>query len=100
MITGYTAQLVGSHTSLATLSTAIALAPPAGGDVIQLQVFAQNIRYTLDGTTPTATTGFQITSGSCVVIDVGSDHVLKVIEETASASVQYQWFRAKRDNDV
>lgn len=100
MTTGFTAQLIGTHTTLGTLATATALTTPTGADLIQLQVFAQNIRYTLDGTTPTATTGFQVSAGSCIVIDIGLDHTLKIIEETATATIQYQWFRVKRDNDA
>lgn len=99
-LTGYNSLIVGNHTTNSSLSSAVTLTTPSGGDVVQLQAFAQNIRYTTDGTTPTATTGFQITAGSLVVIDIGPNQTLKVIEETASASIQYQWFRTLKDQDA
>ena len=52
----------------------------------------QNVRYTLDGTTPTASKGFLLKAGDPpVIIPITSGMLVKVIEEAASADLQYQW---------
>jgi len=90
---------VGAHTTNATLSAAVTLTKPDGGDYVQLQPFTQNVRYTIDGTTPTATTGFQMGANNIYEIEVGEGATLKVIEEAASASIQYQWFGRLKDQN-
>lgn len=83
---------VGDHTTEDALDTAVALSPPAGATQVLIQVFDQNVRYTLDGTTPTASVGFVMTPDSDpVIIRVGVGGTITLIEETAGASVQYQW---------
>jgi hypothetical protein len=89
----------GAHTANSSLSSAVTLTPPTlsnGEPASQLliQAFDQNIRLTLDGTTPTANTGFQIEPADrSVLIPVALDTTVKIIEETAGGSVQYQWGR-------
>lgn len=99
-ISGYTGQRLGAHTTDATVSTATTITPEAGSDFILLEATSQSIRITFDGTTPTATTGFLLTAGTTYRIDVGQDTTIKIIEVAASASVQWQCFRTKRDNDT
>lgn len=84
----------GAHGVDTTISTATTLTPPSGADALLLQAFTQAVRWTVDGTTPTASTGFQLPAGSSVLIEVGDGQTVKVIEETATASIQYQWFLA------
>ncbi|HSG63296.1 MAG TPA: hypothetical protein VLA24_17865 [Pseudomonadales bacterium] len=85
--------LIGAnaHTTDATISTATVLTTPAGMNTLMIQPFTNNIRYTLDGTTPTASLGFQLAAGVILTLDVSADMVITVIEEAASASIQYQW---------
>ncbi len=57
-----------------------------------IQALTQNVRFTLDGTNPTATSGLQIKAGDPpMIIPVGASAILKVIQETATASLQFQW---------
>jgi len=92
LITDQPPTLSGSHAQDATISAATTLTQPAGANAILIQAFAQNVRYTLDGTTPTATLGFRIAAGDEKLIPVpASGMTVKVIEETASASIDYQW---------
>jgi hypothetical protein len=50
------------------------------------------VRLTLDGSDPTASKGFQIVaSDPPVMIPVGQGTVIKVIQEAATADLQYQW---------
>jgi hypothetical protein len=99
-LTGFQGVRVGSHTTNASLSSAVTITIPEGVDSFLLQAFTQNVRVTFDGTTPTSTTGFQLTAGSLLQVDVGLDSTVKIIQETASASIQYQFFRTRRDYDV
>jgi len=82
---------IGSHSSGALISSAITLTKPEGANSILIQTLVQNVRFTLDGTTPTASVGFQILAGNPPMIIAIPGTSIKVIEETASASLQYQW---------
>lgn len=85
---------VGAHVANGSLSSSVTLTPPATANTLLLQATGQNVRYTLDGTTPTATTGFRLRSDDLpVIIDIGVGMTVKVIEETATATIQYQWGR-------
>lgn len=84
---------VGAHTTDATVDAATALARPAGASFVRIQAETQAIRYTVDGTTPTAATGFLLAVGVEKDIYVGSGASLNVIAAVAGASIQYQWFR-------
>jgi len=83
---------LGAHSSGATISSATTLTPATGATKLLVQALTKNVRFTLDGTAPTASLGFQIVAGDPpVVIPVGNGTVIKVIEESATASLQYQW---------
>lgn len=83
---------IGDHDSVDDLSTAVAMTPPEGGTQLLIQAIAQNIRYTLDGTTPTASIGFvMFADAEPVIIRVGAGGSITLIEETAGATAQYQW---------
>jgi hypothetical protein len=83
------------------LSSAVTLIKPdASADAILITVYTQNVRITLDGTVPTSTTGFQLVANQMYQIDVGPNSTVKVIQETASASIQYQWFHTRRDYEA
>lgn len=82
---------IGSHSSGALISTAATLTKPEGANSILIQALVQNVRFTLDGTTPTASVGFQILAGNPPMIIAVPEASIKVIEEVASASLQYQW---------
>lgn len=83
---------VGAHATNASLATAVTLTPASGATKLLIQALTQNIRVTLDGTTPTATLGFQIKAADpAVVIPIAPGTVVKLIEELATATIQYQW---------
>jgi len=83
---------VGSHSDGVDISSAVTLTPATGSVKLLIQALEQNIRYTLDGTVPTASKGFQIKAGDPpITIPIGDDTVIKVIEEAATADMQYQW---------
>jgi hypothetical protein len=85
-------QPISDHADGTDISSATVLTPPTGATKVLMQAVTQNIRYTLDGTTPTATTGFQlVASDPPLLINIESEMTLTVIEETATADIQLQW---------
>ena len=86
---------VGAHTTNSSLSVAVTLTQPANASRILLQAFTQNVRFlfteTASDTVPTASVGFRLLAGERINLSVPTGSLLKVIEETASASIQYQW---------
>ncbi len=83
----------GSHTSGPNIASATTLAKPNhSATKILMQAFTQNVRFTLDGTTPTASVGFQLKAGDPpIIIPVSGRSVLRVIEEASTAVLNYQW---------
>lgn len=65
---------------------------PDGATSIVVQCFTQNVRFTLDGSAPTATRGFRITAAADpMLIPVSANAQIRFIEEAASAVLSYQW---------
>jgi hypothetical protein len=82
----------GAHADGTVISTATVLTPPAGATKLLIQALGQNVRFTLDGTTPTATLGFQLKAGDPpVLIPSRAGLTITVIEEAATCDLQYQW---------
>jgi len=83
---------VGNHVSGPDISTAATLTSSETATQIMIQALDQNVRYTLAGSTPTASVGFVLTADAApIILPVGPNATLKVIEEAATASLQYQW---------
>lgn len=83
---------VGAHVADTDVAAVHTLTPPNGALHLLIQALEQNVRYTLDGTDPTASVGFQLRAGDPpIIIIVPTNVTLKVIEETAGAVLQYQW---------
>ena len=83
---------VGDHSDGTNISSAVTLTPPEGATKLLIQALDKNVRYTLDGTTPTASKGFQLAAGDPpVIIPIGNDMVIKVIEEAATCDLNYQF---------
>lgn len=83
---------LGSHSDGADVSTAVALTIPAGAKKLMIQTHTQSVRFTLDGTTPEAAKGFQLKAGDpAIIIPLGNRSVVTVIQEAATADLQYQF---------
>lgn len=81
-----------THVDGLAISSATVISNPNGGTKLLIQALTQNVRFTLDGSNPTATRGFQLKAGDPpVVIPVSATTVVTVIEEAATADLQYQW---------
>lgn len=83
---------LGAHNDGATISSATTLTPPSGATKLLIQAMSQNVRFTLDGTTPEAAKGFQLKAGDPpLLIPLGNSTTVKVIQEAATADLQYQF---------
>lgn len=86
---------IGPHLQRADLATAQTLTPPVTNPMatmLLVQAFDQHIRYTIDGAAPLATFGFRLIFGSDpIMITIGPDTVIRIIEEAATATLEYIW---------
>ncbi len=84
---------VGSHVDGTDISSVVTLTAENGATKLLIQALDQNVRLTLDGTIPTASKGFQLVAGDPPVMVWIAGSTVKVIEEAATADIQYQWGR-------
>ena len=85
---------LGAHNDGLAISTAQIISIPAGATKWMVQAITQNVRFTMDGTTPTASKGFQLKAGDPVVIvPISVITILTVIEEAATSDLQFQFGR-------
>ena len=90
--TAFSFHPLGAHQSATDYSSAVTVTIPTGADRFMIQTVTQNIRFTLDGTAPTTTKGFQIKAGEYPgVFPLHNESVLKIIEEAATAVVELQF---------
>jgi hypothetical protein len=83
---------VGAQNSALDVSSAQTLTPPTGANKLMMGTATQNCRYTLDGSTPTATVGFLLsTAFPPVTITVTPSTIIRVIQVGATAVFTYQW---------
>lgn len=69
-------------------------ASPGEARWLMVQADAQDIRFTLSGANPTATTGFHLTkSGEIFYIPIRTGTVPRFLAETAGAILNYQWMK-------
>lgn len=65
---------------------------PSNAFGILVQALTSNIRYTIDGTNPTSSTGFQmVASDPPIIIPLGTNTFPEFIGEAAGAILEYQW---------
>jgi len=82
---------VGSHVSQ-SMSGVYTPTIPEGANKALVQAFTQNIRYTLDGTTPTSSLGFRLTKDDPpTIVPVAPGGALNFIEESSGSTLQLQW---------
>ena len=89
-------QPIGTHQQRADLAAVQTLARPNTDPTptkLMVQVVGQsNVRFTIDGSVPTAAFGFRLTTGdAAVIITIHQSTVLQFIEEAATATLNYCW---------
>lgn len=85
---------LGAHAQRNDLNAVRTLTPAAGvaADVLMIQCQTKDVRFTLDGSNPSATVGLLIKAGDPPLIIRTSS--VKVIEVAATAVLDYQWGRS------
>lgn len=88
-------QLIGAMGRVTTLSSVQTLPIPTNANRVILQAETNNVRFTLDGTDPNATggqeNGFLLLKNGIYEHDFHANNVIKIIEVTASAQLNYQF---------
>lgn len=83
---------IGIHNDGLNIAAAQTLTIPDGATKIMIQTITQNVRFTLDGTTPETAKGFQLKAGDPpIIIPLGRAATIKIIQEAATADLQYQF---------
>lgn len=86
--------MAGSHEQITGLNTVKTPTLPAGCRKALVQAETQNVRYTVDGTTPSSTNGILIIAGQApvsITVEAGLD-TIKFIEATASAKLNLLYY--------
>lgn len=82
--------IADSHTYNTSISSATDITIPSNADSIMISAKDNDVHYTLDGTTPTTSLGFKLIADSApIILPLTSGTVIKVIETTASAAIDY-----------
>lgn len=82
---------IDEHAQLTGLSSAKGIGVPLSASGVIIQALGQNVRLKMSGT-PTSSSGFQIRAGDPpVLIPLQSQRSIQVIQELASATVEYQF---------
>ena len=84
----------GSHQNDTTISAATSFTCPDTANGVLISALAQDVNFTLDGTTPTATLGLTLKADDTVIfIAMYGGQVIKVIEQAASATINLQFVK-------
>jgi hypothetical protein len=67
------------------------LTVPGGASAIYVQALTANIRMTINGTTPTASLGFELRAGDPPVMIATEGAKLNFIQEATGAILEYQF---------
>lgn len=86
---------IGTHTQNTTLNTVQSISIPFGANGLLVQAGGKDIRYTIDGSNPTATVGFLLPAYTdpLILMAVQDGQVFKFIETAASATLDYVGIR-------
>ena len=81
-----------AHQSATLAATVLTLNTPTAAQEIVVQAVTENIRFTMDGTAPSATFGFQLVAGNVPVqITITQFTTLRFFREAAGAILEYQY---------
>lgn len=89
----YTPSKIESHKSVSIGSALLVPYEPPGVRGILMQAVTDDVRYTLDGTTPTAAIGFRLIQDTApTFVEIDNNTVIKFYGEGGTSKVEYQWF--------
>jgi hypothetical protein len=85
---------VSGGQTISGLSSVVTLTIPAGANTALVQnTGTKNVRYWVDGTTPTNSTGMQLLPGATVELQQDEISGFKATEESASAAITVSYFK-------
>jgi len=85
-----------THLSYALSTSPVTLSTPINANGILVQALTQNARFTMDGSAPSSTKGFQLKAGDPpLMIPIETGITLKWVAETAGVILEYDWSRAR-----
>lgn len=88
----FTPMLNQAHVSYPVGATAVKVYIPLNAAGVLVQALTQNVRYTLNGSTPTAAVGFQLKASDPPLYIPLTEHTFfTVIAETAGAYLEYEF---------
>jgi hypothetical protein len=84
---------IGAHADGVDISGVVIISPPSSdAKKLLIQALGQNVRFTLDNSSPTTSKGFQLKAGDPpLILDITGNAIVKVIQEASTADLQYQW---------
>lgn len=88
---GFTGNPIAAHETISDLTTVATSTRPQPADQAMLQAGANPVRYTIDGTDPTASHGFRLAANEYRVIDVGLCTAIKALNESGASTLQIQY---------
>jgi hypothetical protein len=91
----YCLRPISTHTRMTAVASSTTLTAPTGATKLLIQATGSiDIRYTMDGATaPTNASGFVIVHDDPpIAIPVVDGVQISMVQEAASATVDYQWF--------
>lgn len=85
---------VGAHITNSNLAAVTTFTKPAGATALLAQnTGTKGIRFTLDGTDPTASVGFQLPTGQMPVLIPCPGTAIEMIREDNGAALDAQWVK-------
>lgn len=80
----------GHHSGVVGAAAQTLNVPNQGARYVLIQALTQNVRITVDGTTPTASLGFQLVASDPPLLIPLSEHtIIKVFREAAGATLEW-----------
>ena len=86
--------ILGTAQYAVAITTATSLTVPSQATYAVVCVETQAARYTVDTTTPTASTGMPIAAGSCIALQSNATiNRFQIIQQAASATIDVTYYR-------
>jgi len=83
---------LGAHVDGTDISSAVSITIPDDATKLLIQSRTKALSFTLDGTSPTSQKGFKLSADDPpLIIPLSNTTSVKVIEEEATADIQYQF---------
>jgi hypothetical protein len=81
----------GAHFTQALSASVFTLTVQPGSAAVLVQAVGNSARITLDGTDPTASSGFMLRAGDQPTLIAVTGHILKFIQAGVGAAIEYQF---------